>query len=244
MPTRRSSRIDRDGGHLRRAALLELDGSLGIRLSEAQRAAARRELIAPTMLIEAGERFDPRPIAGAMIVLVVSGTLGLRTVVGNGHSLEILTRGFVCSPLEENPASFVDSALIALTTSRVAILDDRICQWPPIMSEIVSRLCQRSRSALAQKALDSQAGLDRRVLFCLWHLAERHGHCRPDGVEVPVPLTHELLAEVMGAARPSITTALAHLASTGIVTRTHDRGWLLRPDSIDQLFDGDSTPLD
>ncbi len=219
-----------------RAFLLDLDPKLAAGLSERQREAARRELIVQTIRVEPGGQVDPAPLEAAFAVLVVEGVLGLHTAAGHGRTLEILTRGSICRPAEESPASFVDSSMRALARTRLALLDERLCRWPPLTSEIVSRLCQRIRSAHAQKAMDSQPGLERRVLFCLWRLAESCGRRRPDGVEVPVPLTHELLAEVMGAARPSVTTALRRLASAGVVTRTHARGWLLRSDSVDRLF--------
>jgi CRP/FNR family cyclic AMP-dependent transcriptional regulator len=191
------------------------------------------------MEIEAEEHVDLSDIT-PFAVLVVGGAIGLRTCAGDGRTLEILTHGCVTRPDEDNPTSFVRSTMVAIVPSRLALVDDRVCRWPPVVSEIISRLCQRARSAHAQKAMDSQLGLERRLLFCLWHLAERFGRRRSDGIDLPIPLTHELIAEVMGAARPSVTSALARLTAEGVVTRTPDRGWRLRPDSVDQLFEDSS----
>jgi len=49
-----------------------------------------------------------------------------------------------------------------------------------------------------------------------------------DGVVVPLPLTHELIGQVVGARRPAVTTALGHLHAHGLVARRADGGWLLR----------------
>ena len=45
----------------------------------------------------------------------------------------------------------------------------------------------------------------------LWHLAERWGRVHPDGVVIPLPLNHQRLADLVGAHRPSVTTAMGEL---------------------------------
>jgi len=63
-----------------------------------------------------------------------------------------------------------------------------------------------------------------------WHLAERWGRVGRDGVTITLPLTHELLAKLVGAARPSVTTALGDLAARGLLTRDQD-SWRLSHES-------------
>lgn len=59
-----------------------------------------------------------------------------------------------------------------------------------------------------------------------WHLADRFGQMRGEWVEIPVPLTHGTLSELVGARRPSVTTALSQLQENRILLRT-DGGWRL-----------------
>jgi hypothetical protein len=61
-----------------------------------------------------------------------------------------------------------------------------------------------------------------RLLVQFWQLAERWGHMDRDGIAVSSPLTHELLAKLVGAARPSVTTALGRLAERGLLLRSGD----------------------
>jgi hypothetical protein len=61
-----------------------------------------------------------------------------------------------------------------------------------------------------------------RVLVLLWHLAERFGRVTPDGVVVPLRLTHRMIARLVGARRPSVTTAIAALERTGTIERRGD----------------------
>jgi hypothetical protein len=50
-----------------------------------------------------------------------------------------------------------------------------------------------------------------------------------DGVVVPVRLTHEMIGRLVGAHRPSVTTALTQLTRTGRIRRL-PHGWLLLGD--------------
>ena len=68
----------------------------------------------------------------------------------------------------------------------------------------------------------------------LWTLAERWGRVGPHGVRLPLSLPHRTLATLVGARRPSVTTALTGLARAGLVERVRD-GWLLHGDPAEVL---------
>lgn len=122
------------------------------------------------------------------------------------------------------------AAWTAVAPTRVALLDARVAalagRLPALAGELVARGARRARSLSAQLALSQVPRIDARLHGFLWHLAERHGRVRPDGVLLPLPLTHELLAGMVGARRPSVTTALGQLNRRGVVTRVAE-GWLL-----------------
>jgi CRP-like cAMP-binding protein len=48
-----------------------------------------------------------------------------------------------------------------------------------------------------------------------------------DGARVRIPVTHGVLASVVGARRPSVTTALGRLQDDGLIQRLGDGEWLL-----------------
>jgi CRP/FNR family transcriptional regulator, cyclic AMP receptor protein len=54
-------------------------------------------------------------------------------------------------------------------------------------------------------------------------------------VHVPLKLTHQLLGRVVGAQRPSVTTALKQLMEEGSVSRRDDGTWLLHGDPPETL---------
>jgi len=63
----------------------------------------------------------------------------------------------------------------------------------------------------------------------LWVVAAigRWGRVTPDGVVVPLELTHAALARVLGAARPTVTLAIRELERAGCLARRADGRWLL-----------------
>ena len=80
--------------------------------------------------------------------------------------------------------------------------------------------------------------VDVKLLLLFWHLADRFGTVTPAGTVVPLSLSHADLAELVGAARPSVSTALKCLAEQGFVQRNRaDRSWLLASQLPEQLQD-------
>jgi hypothetical protein len=49
----------------------------------------------------------------------------------------------------------------------------------------------------------------------------------PDGVQVPLRLSHRLIGQLVGARRPTVSSALAELAGRGDLVRRPDGTWLL-----------------
>ena len=74
----------------------------------------------------------------------------------------------------------------------------------------------RARAAGFLRAVTHLTRVDDRLLVLMWFLAERWGRVRPEGVVVPLKLTHQLLAALVGAKRPSVTTALGELTAAGL----------------------------
>jgi CRP-like cAMP-binding protein len=54
-------------------------------------------------------------------------------------------------------------------------------------------------------------------------------------VTVPLPLGHQRLADLVGATRPSVTTALGELSRDGAVSRRDDGTWLLHGSPPEKL---------
>lgn len=128
--------------------------------------------------------------------------------------------------------------------TRIAVIDRRatalIGRFPPLMCELLDRTATRVRSLQFQLAVSQVAGIDRRVRLLLWHLADRFGRVTPRGVVLTLDLTHEMIGRMIGARRPSVTTALCRLTDRGILLRRPGE-WLLLADA-DELL-GESRQL-
>jgi CRP-like cAMP-binding protein len=95
------------------------------------------------------------------------------------------------------------------------------------MAALMARAVRRSRALVHHLAITQVTGVETRIAMVLWEFAERWGHVRPDGVALSLGLTHETLARLVGARRPSVTTALRALAEQGRVTQEGPGRWVL-----------------
>ena len=66
-----------------------------------------------------------------------------------------------------------------------------------------------------------------RLLATLWHLAAMWGRVTPQGTVVPFRLTHDTLAGIIGAQRPTTTTAIRSLTEQGKIARDEHRFYVL-----------------
>jgi CRP/FNR family transcriptional regulator, cyclic AMP receptor protein len=148
---------------------------------------------------------------GAVMATTRAGASARRMVVGlAGPSGLLLPPG----PGEEI-AALEEAELTALTaTAERALLAEpggalAICRG---LSEGV-RQCRRSLAAFGYVAHSE------RLLQRLQQLARESGRVVPGGVLVGVPLTHELLAEMVGSSRETVTVALHRLEAEGFLSR-------------------------
>jgi hypothetical protein len=172
----------------------------------------------------------------ALGLLVLDGLLMRDLSVEDRGCAELLGPGDLLRPWVEpaggDPAIPAELAWQVVDGPvRIAVLDRRVshlaCRVPAMVNELLDRVLARSRALQFQLALTQMNGIDRRLELLLRHLAQRWGRMTPDGVVLPLDLTHEMLGRLIGARRPSVTTALGRLAARGTVVR--DEGaWLLR----------------
>ena len=164
-------------------------------------------------------------------LLVLDGLISREVTVAGKRGLELLGRGDLIHPPWE---SLSGSDLVrwrVIARARLAILDDRITQTlaqvPGVLPELIGRALQRSRYLSLQLAISSIHPLARRLHVFLWHLADRWATADGADAVLPMPLTHEALAKLVGAERPPVTTALAELRRQGVVSRRKDGAWIL-----------------
>lgn len=217
--------------------ILSLDGELADGLEGEDRETATRNCVSRVMTVGEGQ-WDPRglgsPDPGGFGLLVLSGFF-VRKVGQGGHSgAELLGPGDLLRPWQTvgQIASIpFEPCWEAIADARIAILGAsfalRAAPYPTIASQLVARAMLRARHLAVNLAIVQQARIDTRLHMLFWHLADRWGRTGNSGVTLEVPLTHNLLADLVAARRPTVSTAIASLTRTGAVERTA-RGWLLR----------------
>jgi hypothetical protein len=107
-------------------------------------------------------------------------------------------------------------------------------RFPEVNAMLLDRLSeQMHRMAIAQ-AVGRLNGVDRRLMALFWHLAERWGRVAPRGVLVPIVISHRMLGALVGARRPTVSTAIGKLVASGELQRMLDGTWLLTGEPVGQ----------
>jgi len=226
----------------------DLAGDLeGVRLSE-----AKRRCLATTVVLAEKEwqpEREAREARDGFGLLVLDGVLVRRVGLPGRFGAELLGPGDLLRPWqagEETSLPFSVHFAVAERV-RIAILDRafaaRAAPFPEVATAISGRAMRRVRNLAVEMAIVHYPEVRRRLLLVLWHLADRWGQVTPDGVRIPLRLRHQLLADLVGARRPSVTSALTQLTNEGLVRRDQ-RGLVLVGDLLQALGDlsRDTTP--
>jgi CRP/FNR family cyclic AMP-dependent transcriptional regulator len=219
------------------APLLELDPDLGLLVGDDRLEAARRELRVAVHALDAGPWAADKLASaspGHMGILVLEGVLAREVLVSDTVSTELLGPGDVLRPWRLDDGSTLLRHRVrwsVLSRSRFALLDRHLSfeltRYPEITVALFDRINERALRLAVTQAISQLNGVDRRLLALFWHLAERWGRMTADGVALPMTLSHRMLGQLIGARRPTVSTALGELARQGELARRDDGTWLL-----------------
>jgi hypothetical protein len=166
---------------------------------------------------------------------VLGGVLASDVLVEDVVSTELLGAGDLLRPWPlDAPERLLEDETrwTVLADCRVAVLDHRfafkLARFPEVYGSLLERTERRARRLARTQAIAELHRVDRRLLAMFWHLAERWGRMTGEGVVIPLDLSHRLLGQLVGARRPTVSTAIAELARDGAVQRTVEGGWLMR----------------
>jgi CRP-like cAMP-binding protein len=160
------------------------------------------------------------PLAGAALLIVEDGLVLLssaRAAASREVVCGLASAGNVLLPpgLEERLEALVDSELTVVTDeARLELL-----RLPGAADLLLQSLADALRDRQASLAAFARVRHADRVREKLLQLARAHGKVVRDGVRLDLPLTHELLGEMVGSARETVTWALAELSKEGFVRR-------------------------
>lgn len=223
--------------------LLVVDPELGAELDEEQLEQARQQIVLPSVEL----------IPGPLTIEELRGVEGLRgdvhgfLVLGGSLTINLVMSERRCARLI-GPHELVlldgletDSIPVSwdwsvLDPARLVLFDDRLMliarHWPVLMSAILKRAAQQTRQAFLQQAVSQLPRVEERLLALFWSIADRQGTVRADGIWVELSVTHETLAHMVGAQRPTVSLGLTRLSDSGLL-RSQSGGWLINPESLD-----------
>lgn len=207
------------------------------------RESATRECIAPFERLRRGSwsREQTELVRKGIGLLVLDGLLIRRVGVDGRYGAELLGEGDLLRPWQRNATASLPrtTGWRVLSPSRVALIDERVTQriarYPDLVAGLVGRAIERSRNLAVNMAIVHQSRVDVRLQMLFWHLADRWGRVGTQGVVLPLRLTHSVLADLVAARRPTVTTALSELAKQGVV-RPSDGGWVIAGEPPGELL--------
>jgi CRP/FNR family transcriptional regulator, cyclic AMP receptor protein len=218
--------------------LLELDPDLGQLLPDERLSAARHELRVAVRTLETGP-WDVDRLSGAsrehVGLLLLDGVIAREVLVSDTISTELLGPGDVVRPwrIQDDASGLLLHTVRwnVLSRSRFALLDRRLAvelgRYPEVNAAIIDRVTERAQRLAVTQAISQLNRVDRRLLALFWHLAERWGRITAGGVALPMTLSHRMLGQLVGARRPTVSTALGELVRQGELARRADGTWLL-----------------
>ena len=202
-------------------SLVDADPELGELLDEGDYERARRDALARVSRLSPGVWDAAAALdrdAHHRGFLIADGLMAREVDVMGRRCCELLGHGDVLRPWSwDAEGSHVQAEVgwTVLEETKLAVLDHglvkRIVPWPTLGVELFNRGTRRAHHLAVALAISHHQRVDDRLLLTLWHLAERWGRVTPDGIVVPLPLGHQRLADLVGAHRPSVTTALGEL---------------------------------
>ena len=232
-----------------RTSLVEEDPDLLKGFDQPTADSIRRVSSVPVLEVDTGPwtraSNPPRPIYG---LFVLNGLLARGVVIQECRSAELLGPGDILRPAaSDDLESSVDFnvAWEVLEPTRVALLDREfataVAPWPELTGAVMDRMMRRAHALAFHLAVSHLKLVEMRLLVILWYYADRWGRVTPGGVLLPLRMTHSLLARIVGARRPSVSTALGRLQDRGLVERTANGHWLLLgspPRELEELAGG------
>jgi CRP/FNR family transcriptional regulator, cyclic AMP receptor protein len=215
-----------------------------------RRQQAIEECIAPAVRLRRGRWSGEQAelTRNGIGLLVLQGLLIRRVGIDGRFGAELLGDGDLLRPWQgedAQPSLPRTTGWRVLRPSRVALLDGRVAgrfaRYPDLTGRLVGRALERARNLAVNMAIVHHARVEVRLHMLFWHLADRWGRVTADGIILPLRLTHAVLADLVAARRPTVTSALSELASQDLV-RSANPGWLLSGEPPVELLELRSSP--
>lgn len=207
---------------------------------------AREALAASSREIEfeEDERLVPLGQPPQRLLVLVEGLVKLVGVSANGHEriLYVHRPGEIVGPTvlldnfqhDYEAAAMCDGRALSLSKRDLLIVGRRHPAVIMALAKEVSRLLAvMTERMMATTSSEVPVRLSRLLL----EFADRDGGEASRPVPLAYPLTHEVMAQIVGASRPHTSTVLRDLEEAGAVRRRSSRGLLVLPSRLREIVD-------
>jgi Crp-like helix-turn-helix domain len=191
-------------------------------------------LACATIEIDAGVPRVTPAFPPGVLLLVEDGFVVLRATVPRAlRSVVTCEAGAGRLLLPPSP----DEVLVGLGSSRLTVIDADARGELLRIQALAERVVEQLALALSQKQ-EATANFAptrhiERVRRKLLQLGRSYGHVVPDGIRIDFPVSHALLAEMIGSSRETVTRAVDELQRAGFVARRGSTYRLLvSPESV------------
>ncbi len=208
---------------------------------DAQRALAE---VARALEFRKDERLIPLGQPPQRLILLTHGLAKLVGVSANGHEriLHVHKPGELIGPtvlLDSIQQDYEVAAMcpgrgLAISRRDLLVVGRRHPALLMTMAQEVSRLLQ---TMTARVMAATSAEVPVRLSQLLLDFAHRNGTGESELVPLSHPLTHEVMAQIVGASRPHTSTVLRDLEELGAVLRKSRQGLLVRPARLSSIVE-------
>jgi hypothetical protein len=221
--------------------LLKIDPDLAEHCPPHQLFEATRRVVTDFRPLRRGS-WDPLGLGrDAFAAYVVSRSLVRTLRLGPRYAAEVVGPSDIFR-LRDNPVLTDELALHAefevIEAAQIAVLDARVRMLFPryrwLDEAIHDRIERRATALNYQKAANGNEKVRCRALAALWYTGTMWGTRTRIGTVLPYHhLTHQHLADIVGASRPTVTEALGKLFDEGFLTYDAEGRFVLLGDAPD-----------
>jgi len=174
----------------------------------------------PTIEIRPGAA-RPRAVFGeAAFVVIEDGFVVIRATLPDAERSVVTGEGgpgtILLPPSAHETLSALSRSLVTVVTAEVR---DQWTAVPRTAQQLVEQLAAAVKQRQESLANFAPTRRTERVRRKLLQLARSYGHVIPGGIRIDFPLSHALLAEMVGSSRETVTRALDELRREGFVVR-------------------------
>jgi len=194
-----------------------------------------------------GDRIMPLIKPPDQVLFLLDGLVKLVGIsqAGNERIVYVFRPGEVLGSrilLDVSPESAYESVAMqkvrALAVGKADFV--RVAEEHPELLLAVTREFARRLEGLTTRMLGAMSDeVPIRLGQLLMDFASRDGHGEEDFVPLSYPLTHEAMAQIIGASRPHTSSVLGNLELQGVLRRRSDRGLLVCPARVARMIRGE-----